>query len=128
MNNNPSIKDITALEVYIISCLGFVFLAMIELSIVLLSPVVDENSGMERNDKGNERKFRLETSRVNVLRKELNQKNTTKNGISGNQLFQPMINQKRMDYFSRMIFPTSFFFFNMIYWIYFIIRFSRNKN
>ena len=128
MNNNPSIKDVTALEVYIISWLGFVFFAMIEFSVVLLTPAVDEKSTKERNDKGNERKFRLETSRVRASHKESNQDNSNNNGISGNQLFRPMINQKRMDYISGLIFATSFVLFNMIYWIYFLIRFSPNKN
>ena len=34
-NNNPSDKNITALERYLIVCLGFVFTAMLEFAVVL---------------------------------------------------------------------------------------------
>ena len=34
-NNNPSDKNITALERYLILCLGFVFAAMLEFAVVL---------------------------------------------------------------------------------------------
>ena len=120
-NNNPSIKDVTALEVYILACLGFVFLALMEFAVVLS---LRKRSTIQINSKHelmNKTKLFHQTSSERMEKERemepANHSEITKDEYEGSQ--------KKLDHLSFGMFSVAFILYNLGYIMYYCM-YTRN--
>ena len=106
------------------SCLGFVFAALIEFAgVLLLSDMLknEEKAGMEDACKFTIRKSNSSYTVTNNIVKPAN---TAIDTNKGEQNCQPQMNPKRIDNIACLIFSGSFIIFNLAYWIYYHTYFN----
>ena len=98
----PASKNLNAMDVYIIVCIGHVFLALIEYAVVL----VHENY-----------KTALPPTTTSIKRFSRSQNDTIKTKHAWQKTFGPW---NKLDSISMFMFPIIFSIFNMTYWVIYI--------
>ena len=111
-NNNPSIKDVTALEVYILACLGFVSLALFEFALVLW--LRKRSEYLYNNKMGKDR-------RQNNLKQIQNKVDDKHEHCSETYQDNYEIILRKVDHWSYAFFTVAFALYNAGYVLYYYI-------
>ena len=120
-NSNPSIKETTALELYVLTCLGFVFAAILELAIVLLLPTSRKTNTKIVKKENGRKSTASENFLENVAAPCMEPEDLTVDEISRKPLYKFEITQSRLDRVTCVAFGVLFIMFNVMYWIYYFL-------
>ncbi|XP_052721052.1 glycine receptor subunit alpha-2-like isoform X4 [Crassostrea angulata] len=105
----PRVSYIKAIDVWMATCLLFVFIALIEFSIV--------------NVKARVQQRRLSLNKLPLLIHNKEEANVENPEITK----KSRDNARRVDKISRILFPTAFFGFNIIYWTVYVLWIPENQ-
>ena len=109
------------------SCLGFVFAAMLEFAAVLLLPILQKTSAKENVEKelgGKQwatRNLKLGKQFAKIKTQIREPTNLEIYGFSNKQNIQFEMIQKRLDNIAFLTFGISFVAFNLVYWVYYLV-------
>ncbi|XP_070197043.1 glycine receptor subunit alpha-2-like isoform X8 [Littorina saxatilis] len=147
----PKVSYIKAIDVWVVSCLIFVFAALLEFAYVnVLARRGDKELGMVQagcskncpisclsSGKFSPRLTRIfSTSGKAYNCKDVEASTTPANGVNGEMNRHIMLDgnsssrarARRVDKISRVVFPSCFAFFNLVYWLFYVYGMDNKKN
>ncbi|WAQ98194.1 GLRA3-like protein [Mya arenaria] len=107
----PQVSYVKAIDVWMFTCLIFVFVALIEYSYVN----VVARGAQKGNSHARDRPIELQP--LTKERQDSNTENAKHGGPSGKSVGN--IAARRVDKLSRFLFPAAFVVFNLVFWIYY---------
>ena len=122
--DTPSTKDVTAVELYIITCLGLVFAAMIEFAVIIMVPIMQKTSTRDNVEKHPKYMTWKRRRWGKILNKNIKPNNQAPDTTVGKLIFQAETKQKRLDHTAFIVSSALFICFNLMYWIYYLVRFD----
>ncbi|XP_045205192.2 glycine receptor subunit alpha-2-like isoform X1 [Mercenaria mercenaria] len=125
--NLPRVSYIKAIDIYMATCLAFVFLGLLEFAYV---NVLTRKETKPSKDAQRSQNTSVSSKQNNGQKPEL-EDYTTKDNHCGLLCFRRLSNLGRarlVDKISRFVFPTTFFVFNLVYWLVYFIRDPQLEN